>query len=222
MESNNSLTYLIGYGSLMNKYSLYRSVNKDYIGNVIPIYLSKWKRCWTSSCKNLGYSIVTMKYTNNQSDHVNAVLIPIISGYETKVLSSLDKREYCYRKSQVDLCDIKNFYNEKNGVGLKDVDAIFVYTIQEPILLLPTIDIPIPQSYLDIIIEGTILIDKQYKHKNKKQSNFSKTFLKTTENFNKDNLLLDRFLGEYTKSKRKFTPKVHWNEIDNLIQDQNT
>lgn len=207
-----STTYIIGYGSLMNNYSLLRSVHSEFIGSVTPIYLNKWKRYWTSSCENLSYSIVTVKYTNNQNDQINAVLIPITPGYEKEVFNSLDKREYCYRKSKVDANDIKSLNNEKNVLGLKETDTIFVYTIQENILLPPTIDIPIAQSYLDIIIEGTILIDKY-----NNTSNFSKDFLKTTENFNKNIVFFDRFLGEYTKSKRKFKPKVHWNEIDNVL-----
>jgi hypothetical protein len=159
--------FLIGYGSLMNIKSLNRTIKMD---QVTPVIVSGFKRSWIYNCRN-EYTAVSVE--RSPDHHMNAVLIPVTSSD----LYSLDKRELHYARGRVHVDAI--FGSDSL------VDAI-VWIYETPSEAVnysrndsfgkvehPTIERPIPQSYIDCIIEGCLFFGVE----------FAKEFVDTTHGF---------------------------------------
>lgn len=212
-------TFIIGYGSLIHPNSLHRSIPPKSVLGSTPIRLKNWTRAWNYNCRNCYSAVGARKSSSftksrNGKNHLTGVLIPIVKEFENQVILSLDEREKCYRRVRVNPADIE---------FVADVDEAFMQTLQSPDVNIyiyetltpspPTPQTPIPQSYLDIILEGCILISGH---------DFAEEFIATTIGWS-HNYVNDRFHGNEAKYVRSLTAgevpaKVDISVLDTILK----
>jgi hypothetical protein len=191
-------TFVVGYGSLMHPQSLAATVDLDWIVSIRPCVLNGWQRSWNANC-DTNFSIVSIKKTGNREDVVTAALIEVHS--DKRVVRALDDRESCYTRVVVPPSDIT--LNEKSI--LQENDTVFTYIIDS--VIAPSTRQPIPQSYLDIILEGALVLGG---------TAFARAFMDSTRHFSKRYLLLDRALP-VLKKRRVTIDKSAFKVIDDIV-----
>ncbi|KAJ3068186.1 Cytosolic carboxypeptidase 2 [Podochytrium sp. JEL0797] len=139
-------TYIFAYGSLINRASLQRTIGPAAIGSPQACVIKGFSRAWGYRCASKKYTAVSI--AEDAAARVNGVLIEI----HAAALPNLDLREKDYLRARLCASSIEHRYDT---VNLKDNAVIWAY-------VLPTAEhtacknIPIPQSYIDCIMEGAL------------------------------------------------------------------
>ncbi|KAJ3061234.1 hypothetical protein HDU98_002853 [Podochytrium sp. JEL0797] len=142
----NTPTYIFAYGSLINRASLQRTIGPAAIGSPQACVVKGFSRTWSYPCASKKYTAVSI--AEDAAARVNGVLIEI----HAAALPQLDAREKDYLRARLCASSIEHRYA---SVELKDNAVIWAY-------VLPTAEhtacknIPIPQSYIDCIMEGAL------------------------------------------------------------------
>lgn len=184
---------MIGYGSLLNKKSLNRTLPN--IKRIEPIHLKNFSRSWnTSTITNISFSSTFLGIEKSYKKKINCIIFQLEESY----LSILDKREFLYKRIKVDLDDIE-FTSNTFNIGPND--SVWTYITKNPIK--PSKNSPIAQSYVDTCITGTLEIEEEFKLKN-----FTNDFIKSTEQW-----------SEYWVNDRIFPRIPHIHEPNSYIID---
>ncbi|KAI8905882.1 hypothetical protein EDD86DRAFT_256946 [Gorgonomyces haynaldii] len=158
------LQYLFSYGSLINPESRRRTL--QHVTQAIPVVVEGLKRSWSYKCPVKSYTALSVE--RSPGYQTNGVLIPIES---QESLRLLDERERHYSRGLIDTQSI-TFLDQKI-----DEDAlIWVYELPNPQLKnhstvsqqqtfiehRPSVQYPIPQSYLDCCLSGCLLFGEAF------------------------------------------------------------
>lgn len=190
--------FLVAYGSLMHPDSLRTTVpNHSAISSVLPCTLHSWKRSWNSNCTSR-YSVVSARRTSRPTHTMNAALIRLEPTQAHTTLAALDSRESCYTRVRVPVDDLIAPLSE-----LPPDSHVYIYSLRT--VIPPSRMKPIAQTYLDIIIEGCLLLGGE---------RFAKQFMESTHRWSNHHFELDRSSGNYD-----FTPRLFSKHIDDVLTD---
>ena len=159
-------TYIIGYGSLLNRASLNRTLPQ--VENIEPIYLNKYSRYWHAN-ENITptFSSSFLGVSKSENSRINCIIFEI----EESLLSLIDKREFLYHREQVNLNAIEF---TSNRFKIKADDNIWIYITDKPSKA--SKDFPIIQSYVDVCLSGAMQLEEEFH-----LENFAIDFIKTTK-----------------------------------------
>ncbi|KAJ3156152.1 hypothetical protein HDU86_004120 [Geranomyces michiganensis] len=175
--------YLFGYGSLINPQSRLRTVPVPT--RAIPATVKGLQRSWSYPCPRNQYTAVGVTRVNNGcSAQCNGVLIPLSETDPEADLRSLDARETHYTRTLLPVDDIvlddDAAFNRQSAIvwvyelapattttRTTTTTALAAAAVAGPPLQLatatieclhhtPTPTIPIPQSYVDVVLEGCL------------------------------------------------------------------
>lgn len=136
------MDYLVGYGSLLNKYS--RETYSKIFSDVRAVRLQGWYRSWCAA-----YPDENATYAGAQRDsdaELEAVLLPTHIGEE------LQLRERNYQFIELDASQL--LADDGNPLSLAGNDRVLICATTEP--LMPSTQLPLPQSYVDTCMLGCL------------------------------------------------------------------
>lgn len=212
--------YIFGYGSLINKESRQRTLQKSQ--DAIPVKISGFERSWSYRCNRKDYTAVSVSRQKNTQ--VNGVLVKL-DNPEADLLQ-LDAREIHYARGLIDSSSV-----EFLGAAVDLQNAlIWVYENHDPAYenynknsqTIPIIaqkhapcpNYPIPQSYVDCILSGCLIYGVD----------FAQEFVRTTGGWTREAFLQDRTFHSNKKYQCRhdlgekpilFCPKM----VDSLLSD---
>lgn len=159
-------TFIIGYGSLLKKASLNRTLPQ--VDVIEPIYLKNYLRSW-NAIENIKPTLSStfLGIEKSQDSRVNCIIFEI----EGSLVSTLDKREFLYNREKVALKDIE-FTSDLFDIKIDD--EIWIYITKVPVK--PSSEFPIIQSYVDACISGSLEIEEKFN-----LEDFAVDFIKTTQ-----------------------------------------
>ncbi len=159
-------TFIIGYGSLLKKASLNRTLPKVEI--IEPIYLNNYARSW-NAIENIKPTVSStfLGIEKSKNSRVNCIVFEI----ENSLLATLDKREFLYDRQKVEVSDIEF---TTDAFSINKQDDIWIYITKNPVK--PSKEYPIIQSYVDACISGSLEIEEKFNLKN-----FAEDFITTTQ-----------------------------------------
>ncbi|KAJ3183077.1 hypothetical protein HDU87_007499 [Geranomyces variabilis] len=153
--------YIFGYGSLIHPKSRLRTLPAPSLA--IPATVNGLQRSWSYPCPRNRYTAVGVTRVDGAcSAKCNGVLIPL-EDYEAD-LRSLDARETHYSRALLQVSDIvlddETAFDRQSAI-------VWVYELAPPAAAdtppavatkchSPSPNIPIPQSYVDVILEGCL------------------------------------------------------------------
>lgn len=135
--------YLFGYGSLINKNS---RLATGKTGITIPATIQGFQRAWNVISPEMKISGVGVVLQNDSV--CNGVLIEI----DENEIPLFDKRElegsnYNYERLAIP-------HNQLVHGEIPSNSSMWIYVVKKP--LVPTLEFPIAQSYLDVILTGCL------------------------------------------------------------------
>lgn len=135
--------YLFGYGSLISKQS---RLATGKTGVAIPVTIQGFQREWNVISPEMKISGVGVVSKNNST--CNGVLVEI----DENEIPLFDKREmegtnYNYERLEI-------YQNQLIQGEIPSKSRIWIYVVKKP--LIPTLEYPIAQSYLDVILMGCL------------------------------------------------------------------
>lgn len=151
--------YIFGYGSLINAESRKKS---GYSGKSIPVIVNGIKRAWSVRI-NPPHNLTVLGAYFDKSSKCNGVIVEIPKGE----LKQFDDRELPFGYKRIAL-------SSKEIIpisGKAPKGNIWVYVEKEHFF--PTKTFPIAQSYVDVVINGCLEINKD----------FAKDFITLTDNW---------------------------------------
>lgn len=133
--------YLFGYGSLISKQS---RLATGKTGIAIPVTIQGFQRAWNMISPEMKISGVGVVPQTNSI--CNGVLVEI----DESEIPLFDKRElegsnYNYERLAIP-------YNQLVRGEIASSSSMWIYVVKKP--LIPTLEFPIAQSYLDVILTG--------------------------------------------------------------------
>jgi hypothetical protein len=144
--------FIIGYGSLISKKSLKRTLPQ--VTYTEPVYVKNYLRSWSAIIKEA--SVFTTTYLGVEKC-VDSKINGVIFEVEESLLSTLDRREFLYKREKVSLDEIEFF---TDFLKINSKDNIWIYITKSP--KKPTSKFPIIQSYVDTCLEGCIEIEENF------------------------------------------------------------
>ncbi|KAI8851847.1 hypothetical protein BC829DRAFT_487886 [Chytridium lagenaria] len=152
-----STHFLFGYGSLINSSSRRRTFTTSTTS--IPVTVRGLLRSWSYHCPNRSYTAVTV--SQHPTSTCNGVLIPIPNPQAD--LTALDARESLYDRVPLHPTDITITHDITLADLFPSLNAtIWVYKSSTTALPLPSHTAPIPQSYVDCILQGCLGISEAF------------------------------------------------------------
>lgn len=140
--------YVVGYGSLMSKYS--REVYSNIDAEPVPVRLHGWQRGWVTNCAIERFTSVGAVPQEGAS--LNGVLLSM-----PHISDDLQKREQNYRFTQVTWDSLNILFNGETGVesGSELNNAtLWVCEVLNPGQACS--EIPMYQSYIDTCLIGCL------------------------------------------------------------------
>lgn len=164
-------TFIIGYGSLINRSSLNRTL--PIVKDIEPVYLNNYKRSWNAlEDQTVSLSTTYVGIEKSPGSVVNGIIFEI----PEELLGKLDSREFLYYREKVDLHEIDFLSNKFN---ITENDNTWIYVTKNP--KKPNEKSPIIQSYVDVCLSGCIDIEDEFK-----VEDFAKNFILQTTNWSKN------------------------------------
>lgn len=195
--------YIIGYGSLMNKVSLSRSLPGH--SELIPVEVSGFKRSLDLVADIVGLKTIFLAVHEDSGAKINAALIKV----SANELQELDKREQGYCRQYVEPQALKLLVNKAYDKHL----PAYIYTHSQESLSTKheTVEAAVVQSYIDVFLSGCIALEKDYSLKD-----FAKQCVSTTTGWADVALINDRV---FPRRPWVYQPKAM--RIDQLLLDYN-
>jgi cation transport regulator ChaC len=185
-------TYIFGYGSLMNYSSIKKTIfdntkynitlpdsAEDFDDSIQIVQVKNIKRGWyyyvgspTTKLKEPWTALGAYTCDNYTC---NGVLFPVTK----EQIKLLDLREFYYTRKKINKKDITVL----KGTGIPRNSIVYFYSLDSSKLKTPCPEYPIPQSYVDLCMKGSIKIDKLLGNKNYE---FTREFVKTTYDWKKN------------------------------------
>lgn len=221
--------FVFGYGSLINPAS--RAItNPSLAGDAIPILLTNVERIWNA--RSIGWTAMGVRFRDSAT--CNGVLLEIPS---KQALRDLDQREANYIRLEVELRNVhrvpyleqqQRYYeteaakvistakeneqaqsNSKNKKTTTDV-KVWLYVQKDPIPA--DASHPIPQSYVDIILQGCWTYS----------TDFATQFMETTRGWPSDDsknaFVNDRHCPIYSRADMKLSNDTEFMQrVDDLL-----
>lgn len=142
--------FLFGYGSLINAKS--RSLTSR-TGSSFPATVRGLRRSWNYHQPSRKMTAVGASFESGFE--TNGVIVRVAS----TDLPLFDKREKGYHREPVPLNQI--VLNPQAGdLKLQDTDRVWVYVVDSPVS--PSQDLPISQSYVDVVLDGCLRISEEF------------------------------------------------------------
>jgi len=179
------MSYIFGYGSIINSKSRSKT---GKTGKCYPAIVTGLQRAWDLPIP--GEAVTALGITKKPKIKCNGIVVEI----DSNELNNFDKREKGYRRIPV---------REKNIQGFNPQGKVWVYTNVKTTK--PTLNKPIIQSYLDVIIQGCLEYGKQFAIK----------FVETTTNWNYP-WINDRPNPRYPRALEN-NPKL-FKKVDNILK----
>ncbi|KAJ3323400.1 hypothetical protein HDV06_001920 [Boothiomyces sp. JEL0866] len=189
------MQYLFGYGSLINKESRKKSIKTS---THIPVRIKGLQRSWGYPCPKNHYTAVQVSKNENAS--TNGVLIPLQDPIQDLLI--LDERELNYNRTRIDIKNIYHYFNNEI-LHLPQDSIVWVYESKN---LKNSLQLPIPQSYIDCCLTGCLSISIE----------FAKEFITNTSGWSLFPLIFDRFT-ENKKIKQKVVELHLFVIVDQLL-----
>ena len=187
--------FIFGYGSTLNEES--RCNTNINVGDGIPARISKkfgYRRCWNFKNKTSKFTALGLeKVEENNSSTINGIL------YSVPDLKCFDEREDGYKRIKIPYYMIQPIGWEK--IPSNKYCNIWIYIPLDEYKYNPSIDYPILQTYLDLIINGCLKYNMQ----------FTEEFLSTTFNWCKF------FLNDRIMCRRPWVYETNYKIIDNIL-----
>lgn len=145
--------FIFGYGSLVSADS--RRESCPFLSDeVVPVRVNGLRRKWAypQACRSM--TCVGVEIDATPGSVTNGVLVPLPSA---ETLKTFDHRERHYVRRQVSIGDIEVFHSHTHQFDAQD--RVWVYTLQdeptkEGAPRLPSKQLPIAQSYVDVCLSG--------------------------------------------------------------------
>ena len=138
--------YVIGYGSLMQQAS--RTSTAPAATIALPIEVSGFRRGFIAAGQQPGFNTVYLGVVPDAQSRFNAVLFDVPASQMT----ALDKREGIYCRVAVPASAVTILGDQ----GAAPEGQAWIYVNKADSLGLPSADIPIIQSYVDIFLSGCL------------------------------------------------------------------
>jgi len=207
--------FIIGYGSLINTKSRIRTGN-DTIGNAIPVNIKSnagLKRVWNFQKPDVAHlTVLGLQHASNSTvethvgdniyihgngEEINGVMYPIYDN-----IDAFDKREEGYYRLKLARTQVEALSWQK----LPEYNCeIYVYIIpKENQLQRATFELPILQSYIDIVINGCLEYGEE----------FARKFIQTTYGWN------NYWLNDRSIPRRPWIHEKNFRKIDTLLKEE--
>lgn len=157
--------YVFGIGSLITESGRARTVA---INQFFPAQLYRFERGWNDPVQELKMTGLGAAIAKSKKAYINGVLFPV----SAEELRAFDEREGGMEKLSI-------FTGKFRVPNEEDVKPGSVRVYGPEIRRLPTKELPIVQSYVDVILHG-ILEDFGKKYGERYALEFAKEFVKTT------------------------------------------
>lgn len=142
------LSGLFAYGSLINSASRQLSLPAT---NAFPVEILGERRGWYASILDAG--VTALSLVEDADSSCNGVLIHLPEEY----LNGSDEREIPHGYKRVELPRERILVDHKT---ILPDGPIWIYRCRE--LALPTMDLPIIQSYIDVVLDGCFAIGRAF------------------------------------------------------------
>jgi len=189
---------MFGYGSLINPLSRAKT---GKTGNATPAILHDYERLWAidDAC-----TLTSVGTREGKTGSINGVVVPIPESEQEKFKS---------REKHYDIVKIPQGQIEILGGATGDV-----YFCLSPSIVPPTVDIPIVQTYLDVLMQGAFMIDGELGNR---KNEFARQLLSTTLGWTDESGIWvnDRDNPIYTRSQIKYPDKSLTDKIDGVTQE---
>jgi len=189
---------MFGYGSLINPLS--RSKTGE-TGDAISATLHKYERLWAIDDACRLTSVGTREGINEK---INGVVVPIPENEQGKFRN---------REQHYDIVLVPQGQIEIFGEAEGDV-----YFCLSPDINAPTINIPLVQTYLDVLMQGALMIDKESGSRDYK---FARELLLTTSGWSEESGIWvnDRDNPVYIRSQINYPDKKLTDKIDSITKE---
>ena len=150
--------YIFGYGSLINKESIKKTLNRD-IQEIIPVVLTKdigYRRKWCFCSDKHKMCALGITESDDPKD-INGVLFKCTQNE----LKLLDNREEGYTRIKIEHRYIKKFFNNSN-VSHFDIAFIQIFTYKVNNEQTYNDDYPIKNFYKNTCIDGCKDINEEF------------------------------------------------------------
>jgi len=144
--------FIIGYGSLMQEAS--KRETDPNVGENYPIYVSGFKRGWIEEGTLIGFGTTYLGVKQHANSRMNAVYFKLNNA---KSVFEYDKREDTYCRVGVLPKDIQSPAAIKIPKG-----QYWIYVTPAQQNYLPSVKLPIVQSYVDIFLSGCFQLEEKF------------------------------------------------------------
>jgi hypothetical protein len=135
--------YLFGYGSLISKQSRHKTAET---GAAVPVTIQGFQRAWNLISRKM--EITGVGVLPQKDSICNGILVEV----EENQLPLIDKREMEGSDNNYERLEI---YQDQIIQGeILNKSKMWIYVVKQP--LIPTLEYPIAQSYLDVILTGCL------------------------------------------------------------------
>lgn len=144
------MQHILGYGSLINPRSRAKTL-KDLSVDApsIAVRVHGYRRVWSQSSN---YSTVSVM--GDPESYVNGVAFTVTEEH----LPLIDEREHGYERELVPLSRVRAY--DGHALEFSPGASFWIYTKHTPVS--PTIECPIVQSYLDVILHGAMILGPRF------------------------------------------------------------
>lgn len=167
----NGQTALVGYGSLLSRASLERTLGRTYTGPFLPCTVRGWRRTWDAAVPNRKFyaegvqgrimprSILYLNVRRDPSTAINGVIFVV----NQEELAAYDERESIYER-----VDVRADLDVEVEGG-----PIYMYVCRPAFCLahsLSPADAAVRVTYLQLIEEGLLDFDADFRHQYEKST----------------------------------------------------
>lgn len=184
--------YLFGYGSLINASSRQAT---GHTRNSHPVKVSGFQRSWCVPAPEMRFN--GLGVWNNPSSQCNGVIVEI----DEHEISLFDQRELSGSNNNYERVLINNAQIQDADFLKLDNARVWVYVVKTP--QKPSVESPIIQSYVDVILAGCLEIGQD----------FAEEFIATTSGWEYP-WVNDRTLPRYVRSQTGLDIK----QIDQILE----
>ena len=194
------MPYIFGYGSLIEQASRMRTTPTAMY--VLPAWVPGFARGWWARTGAIGFTTTFVGAIENTSSTVNGVVYAV----SDEELAATDKREQGYKR--VDVTDAIKILG-----GSKPNGKVWIYVNdfkneEELKNSLPTPQVPIVQSYVDICLTGCLQIEQGFPD----AGNFAVEFITSTKGWS------EYWENDRVNARRPFVTVPLFSKIDLLLK----
>ncbi len=188
--------FLIGYGSLVNKNSRMRSLERDIF--VVPVRVAAdfgYRRTWNTLIPGMMTTLGLISVEKAQGKTINGVLYAV----KEADLAVWDNRERSYDRVEVPW----QYITSLCWAQLPKQGKAWIYVTKPEFRGIATLAEPVTQSYIDVVMEGFMEFSDE----------FAREFIETTDDWP------DYWLNDRLVARRPWEHNPKALSIDQLIRE---